>query len=70
MAICPNGHDSASDDFCDVCGMRITGSPAPASAGSAGSAGTGKSAGSAQQLTTPSTPGAMPSVRRRLGVRK
>ena len=40
------------------------------SAGSAGSAGTGKSAGSAQQLTTPSTPGAMPSVRRRLGVRK
>ena len=28
MAVCPNGHDSASDDFCDVCGMRIGGSPA------------------------------------------
>ena len=28
MAVCPNGHDSASDDFCDVCGMRIVGSPA------------------------------------------
>ena len=28
MALCPNGHDSASDDFCDVCGMRIGGSPA------------------------------------------
>jgi hypothetical protein len=28
MAICPNGHDSASDDFCDVCGMRIRGNPA------------------------------------------
>jgi len=27
MAICPNGHDSASDDFCDTCGMRIGGSP-------------------------------------------
>ena len=27
MAVCPNGHDSASDDFCDVCGMRIGGSP-------------------------------------------
>jgi pSer/pThr/pTyr-binding forkhead associated (FHA) protein len=27
MAVCPNGHDSAGDDFCDVCGMRI-GSPA------------------------------------------
>ena len=25
MAVCPNGHDSASDDFCDVCGMRIGG---------------------------------------------
>lgn len=23
MAVCPNGHDSASDDFCDVCGTRI-----------------------------------------------
>jgi len=30
MAVCPNGHDSASDDFCDVCGMRIL-SPASAS---------------------------------------
>ena len=28
MAVCPNGHDSASDDFCDVCGMRIGGNPA------------------------------------------
>jgi hypothetical protein len=27
MALCPNGHDSASDDFCDVCGMRIGGTP-------------------------------------------
>ena len=23
MATCPSGHDSASDDFCDVCGIRI-----------------------------------------------
>ena len=33
MALCPNGHDSASDDFCDVCGMRIGGAaagPSPA----------------------------------------
>ena len=29
MAVCPNGHDSASDDFCDTCGMRISGSPPP-----------------------------------------
>ena len=35
MAICPNGHDSASDDFCDICGMRIAGSPSPGRPGSA-----------------------------------
>lgn len=23
MAVCPDGHPSASDDFCDVCGLRI-----------------------------------------------
>ena len=27
MAVCPNGHDSASDDFCDICGMRIAAAP-------------------------------------------
>ncbi len=37
MAVCPNGHDSASDDFCDVCGMRIGGNPnMPATGPSAG----------------------------------
>jgi FHA domain len=30
MATCPNGHDSASDDFCDVCGIRVGGVSAPA----------------------------------------
>jgi pSer/pThr/pTyr-binding forkhead associated (FHA) protein len=34
MAVCPNGHDSASDDFCDVCGMRIDGTPVSPAAGS------------------------------------
>ena len=27
MAVCPSGHDSADEDFCDICGMRIGGSP-------------------------------------------
>jgi hypothetical protein len=36
MAICPNGHDSASDDFCDVCGMRIAASPGPGGTGGTG----------------------------------
>ncbi|MGH3420629.1 MAG: hypothetical protein ACRDOD_13715, partial [Streptosporangiaceae bacterium] len=31
MAVCPNGHDSVSDDFCDTCGMRIGGGPSPGS---------------------------------------
>jgi hypothetical protein len=44
MAICPNGHDSASDDFCDVCGMRIAASPSLG--GSAGSTGGTGSMGS------------------------
>jgi hypothetical protein len=30
MPTCPTGHDSASTDFCDLCGMRID-NPAPAS---------------------------------------
>jgi len=34
MAVCPNGHDSVSDDFCDTCGMRIGGSPPPGASGS------------------------------------
>ena len=25
--VCPQGHDSASSDFCDVCGTRISSSP-------------------------------------------
>src|ERR1019366_1121607 len=27
MTVCPNGHDSVSDDFCDVCGTRLAGGP-------------------------------------------
>ena len=50
MAICPSGHQSASDDFCDVCGVLIGAAPslapdgAPAEAGLAGP-GTGTGTG-------------------------
>src|ERR1700733_14746497 len=27
MAVCPNGHDSVTDDFCDACGTPIASSP-------------------------------------------
>ena len=30
MPICPSGHDSGSADYCDVCGLAITGGQAPA----------------------------------------
>jgi len=33
MATCPSGHDSASDDFCDVCGVLIGAAPELASGG-------------------------------------
>ncbi len=28
MPVCPNGHDSAGDDFCDICGIRVGGTAA------------------------------------------
>jgi hypothetical protein len=39
MPTCPSGHDSASTDFCDVCGMRMDGPAAPASSSGTPSAG-------------------------------
>ena len=52
MAICPSGHQSASDDFCDVCGVLIGAAPslapdaAPVEAAWAGTgAGTGAGPG-------------------------
>jgi hypothetical protein len=29
MATCPAGHSSADDEYCDVCGARMAGAPAP-----------------------------------------
>jgi hypothetical protein len=46
MATCPDGHQSVSEDYCDVCGMRIAGAPA-ASPSSPGSAGGGAAGGGA-----------------------
>ena len=46
MATCPDGHQSASEDYCDVCGMLIAGAPAASSTpGGTGLAG-GSPAGS------------------------
>ena len=62
MAVCPNGHDSASDDFCDTCGMRIGGSPPPGSpqpgSPQPGSRATGSSPASGAQSTAWPDPGA------------
>jgi FHA domain len=45
MARCADGHESASADYCDVCGMRIEG--APAASGTAASAAPGPASGAA-----------------------
>src|SRR5918998_1706643 len=39
-SVCPAGHTSSADDYCDVCGMPIEqpGTPAPAAAAAATSA--------------------------------
>ena len=59
MAVCPNGHDSASDDFCDTCGMRIGGSPPPGSP-QPGSRATGSSPASGAPPTAWPDPAAAP----------
>jgi hypothetical protein len=66
MAVCPNGHDSASDDFCDTCGMRIgvrpaPGSPAPGSP-QPGSRAVGSSPASGAQSTARPDPASAPAA--------
>ena len=69
MAVCPSGHDSADEDFCDICGMRIGGNPAPgASAASPGASAASPGASAASPGTSapaarPSTPAAEPCPR-------
>jgi hypothetical protein len=43
MPTCPAGHDSATSDFCDTCGIRIDG--AGQASGAAGTAGLGSESG-------------------------
>ncbi|MCW2919660.1 MAG: domain containing protein [Actinomycetia bacterium] len=49
MATCPAGHSSADDEYCDVCGIRMAGAPAPARPG--------PDAGSAPQVPPPAIGG-------------
>ena len=54
MAACSEGHDSVSDDFCDVCGTRIGGDPASSPGRTAGKH-HGPGLGAANTLTTLTT---------------
>jgi hypothetical protein len=47
VATCPSGHQSASDDFCDVCGVLIGAAPSLAPAGAAEGTEAGVTAGGA-----------------------
>ena len=54
MATCPSGHESASDDFCDVCGVLIGAAPSLAPDGVPAAAawtGTGAAAGPGANVT-------------------
>jgi hypothetical protein len=57
MATCPSGHESASDDFCDVCGVLI-GAPPSIGIAQAPDAGAGASAGT--QASTGAADSAQP----------
>ena len=59
MPTCPEGHDSASTDFCDVCGMRLDSpvlAPASASAARAPSSAAGVQS-SVAPVPSPAAPG-------------
>ena len=63
-AVCPNGHTSESDDYCDTCGSPIdlsaqpagSGAPAGSAAGSAASVGSPGGAAGAPGVPGPTTP--------------
>ncbi|MGK5733058.1 FHA domain-containing protein, partial [Streptomyces sp. URMC 124] len=39
MPTCPNGHQSTAEDWCEVCGHRMSGTPGrPGTAGATGAA--------------------------------
>ncbi|SDQ79444.1 FHA domain-containing protein [Thermostaphylospora chromogena] len=44
MAICPEGHESGSTDYCDVCGMMMSGPSTPGSAAPSSGASSGPGA--------------------------
>jgi len=57
VARCPDGHDSTSDDYCDVCGMLIAGpSPAPAAGNGTAPAGAAPVGGGADTCPACGTP--------------
>jgi hypothetical protein len=61
VATCPSGHESASDDFCDVCGVLIGAPPSLAAdgipdGGSAAAAGSNSSAAAPGGTGGPAVP--------------
>jgi hypothetical protein len=62
MVTCPSGHESASEDFCDVCGYLISAAPSfgPGQAGSAPSSAPGSAQAAATQAGVPTVVGPPP----------
>jgi FHA domain len=64
-ATCPNGHETASSDYCDTCGAPISQSPAPDAntpSGSSPAAGTSGSASGDGTASVPGAPGPAPTA--------
>ena len=61
MPICPNGHQSGTDDWCEVCGMRVSPPAAPASSHGSRQSSSYSSSYSSSSASPASAPPASPS---------
>lgn len=60
-AVCPNGHTSEAEDYCDTCGSPIDASAQPASGGGVGGGATGTANGTANGPASGPASGVAPS---------
>lgn len=61
MPICPNGHQSGTDDWCEVCGMRMAAAGAPGFGPGSAQSAPSSSSGASAPSSVSSSPSAPPS---------
>ena len=52
MSVCPNGHDSSAEDYCDTCGILMGTASGAGGAASGGSVAASGSGGATAAMTT------------------